>query len=146
MADLQELYQTIIMDHNKRPRHYGVLADFTHRAEGYNPICGDKLEIRLKLSGEQIEAIQFEAACCAICKASASMMTQALTGAELKAVDETRGQVDAYLQGALPDPDADDELAALSGVSQFPARIKCAQLPWQTLDKALRPKESSSEN
>jgi len=78
--DLHDLYQDIILDHNKRPRHYGALADYTHTAEGYNPICGDKLTIFLVLKEDRIEAVQFEAACCAICKASASMMAEVLIG------------------------------------------------------------------
>jgi SUF system FeS assembly protein, NifU family len=112
-----------------------------NRAEGYNPICGDKIELRLNVAGKQIQAIQFESACCAICKASTSMMVDALQGKALEEIGSLRQQVDQYLQGGgeeIGDADAlDSELAALSGVSKFPARIKCAQLPWQTLEKAL---------
>ena len=81
--NLNDLYQGIILDHNKRPRHYGALANATHVAEGYNPICGDRIEVFLQLSGDQIEAIQFECASCAICKASASIMAESLVGQSL---------------------------------------------------------------
>ena len=144
MQDLQELYQTIIMDHNKRPRHYGLLTDFTHSAEGYNPICGDKIELRVKLEAGRITAVGFEAACCAICKASTSLMADVITAQNLAEVAEKRRAVDGYLSGneAPASPATlQDELSALSGVSQFPARIKCAQLPWQTLAKALKDSE-----
>jgi len=148
MGDLQSLYQSVIMDHNKHPRHYGLVDTYTHHAEGYNPICGDKIELQLELSDGRIRGIHFEAACCAICKASTSMMADALSGQDLKRIPELQGQVTGYLDGSLhPETDADalpDDLSALAGVSQFPARVKCAQLPWQTLGKALKSEGSDS--
>lgn len=140
MSDsLHDLYQEIILDHNKRPRHYGVLAEYTHTAEGYNPLCGDKLNVYVKISGDQIEAIQFEAASCAICKASASMMMEALSGKTLDEAASSQKRVAELLTTDIEaDMAADGELAALVGVRKFPARVKCATLPWHTFESALK--------
>lgn len=136
--DLHDLYQDIILDHNRRPRHYGVLASYTHTAEGYNPLCGDKLNVFLQLNGDTIEAIQFEAAACAICKASASMMTEVLIGKTLAEAKQLDSRVTEVLtQEVQTDLDADGAVAALAGVRKFPARIKCATLPWHTFEAAL---------
>ena len=138
--DLHDLYQDIILDHNKRPRHYGALADYTHTAEGYNPICGDKLTIFLVLKEDRIEAVQFEAACCAICKASASMMAEVLTGKTLVEAEVELQRVRDLLSTELnlkADILVDGEIAALAGVRKFAARIKCATLPWHTYVAAL---------
>lgn len=142
MSDsLQDLYQEIILNHNKRPRHYGVLADYTHTAEGYNPLCGDKLNVYVKLNGDQIEAIQFEAASCAICKASASMMMEALAGRTVQTARVQQARVAELLTADVEaDSDADGELASLVGVREFPARVKCATLPWHTFESALKEK------
>ena len=137
--DLHDLYQDIILDHNKRPRHYGVLADYTHTAEGYNPICGDKLTVYLIVKNEHIEAMQFEAACCAICKSSASMMTEALIGKSLAEAAALQQRVAELLSTDIEvDLSVDGEIAALAGVRKFPARIKCATLPWHTYQSALK--------
>jgi len=139
--DLHDLYQDIILDHNKRPRHYGALAACTHTAEGYNPICGDKLTIFLVLKGDHIEAVQFEAACCAICKSSASMMTEVLTGKTLVEAEAAFKRVGDLLSTELNvevDLSVDGEIAALAGVRKFAARIKCATLPWHTYVAALK--------
>ena len=137
--DLHDLYQDIILDHNKRPRHYGALADYTHTAEGYNPICGDKLTVYLILKDERIEAVQFEAACCAICKSSASMMTEALIGKSLAEAIAIQQRVTELLSTDVAvDLSLDGEVAALAGVRKFPARIKCATLPWHTYQSALK--------
>lgn len=143
MSDLDELYQTIILDHNKRPRHYGRLEDATHSAEGYNPTCGDRIEVSLKIVDERIYAIQFETASCAICKASASMMAQELSGKPLAAFDEIRSEVERLLSEEVAVDHTESELVALQGVRKFPARIKCASLPWHTVVKAL--KETAGE-
>ncbi len=137
--ELHDLYQEIILDHNKRPRHYGALADATHHAEGYNPLCGDKIEVYLRIEDGRIAALQFEAASCAICKASASMMTQALSGQTLTQSESIIQAVSRILKTdtGAPSLDAHGELAALAGVRKFPARIKCASLPWQTYQAAL---------
>ena len=139
--DLHDLYQDIILDHNKRPRHYGTLADYTHTAEGYNPICGDKLTIFLVLNGDHIEAVQFESACCAICKSSASMMTEVLTGKTLAEAEVAFKRVADLLSTELnleADLSVDGEIAALAGVRKFAARIKCATLPWHAYFAALK--------
>ena len=139
--DLHDLYQDIILDHNKRPRHYGALADYTHTAEGYNPICGDKLTIFLVLKEDRIEAVQFEAACCAICKASASMMAEVLIGKTLVEAEAAFKRVGELLSSELnleADLSVDGEIAALAGVRKFAARIKCATLPWHTYVAALK--------
>jgi nitrogen fixation NifU-like protein len=137
--DLHSLYQDIILDHNKRPRHYGALADYTHTAEGYNPICGDKLTVYMVIQDERIEAVQFEAACCAICKSSASMMAEALTGKTLAEAATLEQHVAELLSTDIEvDLVADGEIAALAGVRKFPARIKCATLPWKTTQTALK--------
>lgn len=138
--ELHDLYQEIILDHNKRPRHYGALADATHTAEGYNPLCGDKIEVFLQIEDARIVAIQFEAASCAICKASASMMMEALNGQSLAESESIREAVSRILttDTEAPSLDSKGELAALAGVRKFPARVKCASLPWHTYQAALR--------
>jgi nitrogen fixation NifU-like protein len=139
--DLHDLYQDIILDHNTRPRHYGALTDYTHTAEGYNPLCGDKITVFLILNDDQIEAVQFEAACCAICKSSASIMTETLTGKSLAEADAAFKRVSELLSADLnleADLSVDGEIAALAGVRKFPARIKCATLPWHTYIAALK--------
>jgi nitrogen fixation NifU-like protein len=138
--DLNDFYQGIILDHNKHPRHYGALANATHVAEGYNPLCGDRIEVFLQLSGDQIEAIQFECASCAICKASASIMAEALVGQSISFGESIQESVSRILKTDTKTVtfDVQGEVAALSGVRNFPARIKCATLPWHTYQAALR--------
>ena len=147
MSDnLNDLYQGIILDHNKRPRHYGALANATHVAEGYNPICGDRIEVFLQLSGDQIEAIQFECASCAICKASASIMAEALVGQSISFGESIQESVSRILKTDTETVthDVQGEVAALSGVRNFPARIKCATLPWHTYKAALHGKAKAA--
>ena len=138
--DLNDLYQGIILDHNKRPRHYGALANATHVAEGYNPLCGDRIEVFLQLSGDQIEAIQFECASCAICKASASIMAEALVGQSISIGDSLKESLISIIKTdtEIVTLDVQGEIVALSGIRNFPARIKCAILPWHTYQAALR--------
>ena len=138
--NLNDLYQAIILDHNKRPRHYGALTNATHVAEGYNPLGGDRIEVFLQLSGDQIEAIQFECASCAICKASASIMAEALVGQSLSVGDSIQESVNCILKTdtGTATLDVQGEIVALSGVRNFPTRIKCATLPWHTYLAALR--------
>ena len=137
--DLNDLYQEIILDHNKRPRHYGALANATHVAEGYNPLCGGRIEVFLQLSGDQIEAIQFECASCAICKASASIMAEALVGQSISIGEYLQESVSRILKTdtEMVTLDVQGEIAAFSGIRNFPARIKCATLPWHTYQAAL---------
>ncbi|MGB1127610.1 MAG: Fe-S cluster assembly sulfur transfer protein SufU [Opitutales bacterium] len=139
MSELNELYQAIILDHNKRPRHYGVLTDATHQAEGYNPLCGDKVRVYMKIDGGRIRSIRFESASCAICKASASMMTQELQGKTVDEAEQLQDRVSALLRSDADQPESDSELMSLQGVREFPARIKCATLPWHTCRDAYEP-------
>lgn len=145
--ELHDLYQEIILDHNKRPRHYGALASATHSSEGYNPLCGDKIEVFLQIDNDQISALQFECASCAICKASASMMAEALNGRNLEAAELIRESVERILKtGTDAALESEGEIAALAGVRKFPARIKCATLPWHTYEAALRGKTKIEES
>jgi nitrogen fixation NifU-like protein len=139
--DLNELYQSIILDHNKAPRNYGLLDAPTHKAEGYNPICGDKIIVTLQLDTERFKEVRFQTASCAICKASASIMAVALRGKYLSELEVLEILLNKLLAGEELDGNAlstNSDLAALSGVSKFPSRIKCAKLPWQTLHSALK--------
>ena len=136
--ELHDLYQDIILDHNKRPRHYGVLSEYTHTAEGYNPLCGDRLNVYLQVEQSVVRAIRFEAAACAICKASASMMAESLEGKTLSQAQQLDARVAELLTGQVEaDIGRDGAVAALAGVRKFPARVKCATLPWHTLESAL---------
>ncbi len=138
--ELKDLYRDVILDHNKRPRNFGSLppqpADA--HADGHNPLCGDRLTISLQMNGDRIEDIRFEGKGCAISTASASMMTEAVKGKDRAAVAELFGRVHSLLtqQDSLPDASL-GKLAALSGVREFPARVKCASLCWHTLNAAL---------
>ncbi|MGB0415800.1 MAG: Fe-S cluster assembly sulfur transfer protein SufU [Coraliomargarita sp.] len=140
MSDaLHDLYQEIILEHNKRPRHYGVLEGHTHTAEGYNPLCGDRINVFLKIEENRITDIQFEAAACAICKASASMMSENLLAKTLEEAEALGVRVNELLGTEIEaDLATEGEIAALAGVRKFPARIKCATLPWHTFESALR--------
>ncbi len=145
MFDLGELYHDIIFDHNRRPRNFQKLEGANRMAEGYNPLCGDQITIYLYLDGEVIREIGFQGSGCAISKASASMMTDSLKGktkAEAKALfDKVRkiliGEMDARV-----DLNELGELTALSGVFNFPNRVKCASLAWHILRAALKGDET----
>src|SRR5437588_5800313 len=132
-ADLRELYQTVILDHNKNPRNFGPLEDANRTSEGRNPLCGDEIKVYVRLEGDRIEDIRFEGRGCAISKASASMMTMSLKGKTTEEAEVLFQSVHDMLTGE-PDPDADPEamgrLAVLSGVREFPVRVKCASLSW----------------
>jgi nitrogen fixation protein NifU and related proteins len=136
--DLKELYRDVILDHNRRPRNFGPLERASHHAEGNNPLCGDRLTLALRLDGERIEDIRFEGSGCAISTASASLMTEAVKGKDRASVRHLFERVHALLtqSDAPPDPTL-GKLAALSGVREFPARVKCASLCWHTLNAAL---------
>jgi len=141
--ELSDLYRDVILDHNRRPRNFGDLSAANATIEGFNPLCGDRLTLRLKLAGDRIEDIRFEGQGCAISTASASLMTEAVKG-------KTREQAIALFERIhrlLTDDSApvDEELgklAALSGVREFPAREKCASLCWHTLVSALKSAEA----
>jgi len=138
MSDLSDLYQEVILDHNRRPRNFRALAAHSHKAEGYNPLCGDRLTLYLKLTGETIEDVSFEGAGCAISKASASMMTDALKG---RTVAEASALFDRFHRMVTTPPDQPVEdmgkLSSLAGVREFPIRVKCASLAWHTLNAAM---------
>jgi nitrogen fixation NifU-like protein len=136
--DLKDLYRDVILDHNRKPRNFGRLEPADGRAEGHNPLCGDQLSLFVRMDGERIADVRFEGKGCAISTASASLMTEAVRGKERAAVRELFDKVhtlltqqDAPLDGSL------GKLAALSGVREFPARVKCASLCWHTLNAAL---------
>ncbi len=139
MADLEDLYQEIILDHNKSPRNYGVLSNANRQAEGYNPLCGDHVTIYLHLDNGTIQDISFQGSGCAISKASASLMTTELKGKTEAAAEALFEGVRKMLTG---DPSADSEkvgkLKILAGVCKFPARVKCASLAWHTVNAALK--------
>lgn len=135
--ELQDLYREVILDHNKRPRNFGRLDPADAQANGHNPLCGDRLTVTLQLDGTRIGDVKFEGQGCAISVASASMMTEAVKGKERGEVAALFSRVHALL--TQPEASADDlgKLAALSGVREFPARVKCASLCWHTLNAAL---------
>ena len=140
MSELTDLYQELILDHNRRPRNYGALAGATHTAKGYNPLCGDKLTIYAVLDGDRISGLSFEGSGCAISKASASLLTDAVKGRTLAEAEALFGRVHAMLTAPMDRPvdtDAMGKLAVLSGVREFPVRVKCASLAWHTLKAAL---------
>jgi len=136
--DLKELYRDVILDHNKRPRNFGRLDPADAHADGHNPLCGDRLSVFVKMNGNRIEDLRFEGKGCAISTASASLMTEAVKGKDKSAVSQLFEKVHSLLtqQGVEPTPDL-GKLAALSGVREFPSRVKCASLCWHTLNAAL---------
>jgi nitrogen fixation NifU-like protein len=136
--DLKELYRDVILDHNKRPRNFGKLAAADAHADGHNPLCGDRLTVFLKMDGDRVDDIRFEGKGCAISTASASMMTEAIKGKDKADISALFEKIHSLLtrQDAVADPSL-GKLAALSGVREYPARVKCASLCWHTLNAAL---------
>ena len=142
--DLKQLYQDIILEHGKSPRNLGKCEGYSHEAKGYNPLCGDKVHVYLKLdNGKKVESLTFEGEGCVISLASASMMTELVKG---KSFEETKEIMDAFLnmikntseiQSNHLDEDEKTKLMSLSGVKQFPMRVKCATLSWHTLNSAM---------
>lgn len=141
MSDLNDLYQEVILDHNKRPRNFHRLPKANRSAEGFNPLCGDHITIDLEIDGDAIHDIGFEGAGCAVSKASASMMTEALKGKSEADADALFQSFHALVTGR-PDtaPTPLGKLSVFSGVSEFPMRVKCATLAWHTLRAALEGK------
>jgi nitrogen fixation NifU-like protein len=145
MSDLSDLYQEVILDHNRRPRNFHALAEPSHSAEGYNPLCGDRLTLYLKLNGDTIEDMSFEGAGCAISKASASMMTDALKGRSIAEANALFERFHRMVTTPPHEPVEDmGKLSALAGVREFPVRVKCASLAWHTLKAALRHEQRTS--
>ena len=145
MTDLSDLYQQIIVEHNRSPRNFKKLVHPTRDAEGANPLCGDQIKLEVELDGDRIADIGFQGSGCAISQASASLLTGAVQGKSTADAQELFRQVHAMLTSA-PGTPVDTaklgKLAALAGVRQFPVRVKCASLPWHTLRAAL---ESTAE-
>jgi nitrogen fixation NifU-like protein len=143
MAELNELYQQVILDHNKKPRNFKRLETANREQEGYNPLCGDQITLYLEMDGELIKDVGFQGSGCAISKASASMMTTAVKG---KTREEAGVMFDEFHRMVKGDLDADTEqnhlgrLKIFAGVREFPARVKCASLSWHTLHAALEGK------
>jgi nitrogen fixation NifU-like protein len=146
MADYKALYQEVILDHNKKPRNYGTLEHASHHAVGHNPLCGDHIDVTLNLAGECIDGIAFQGESCAICKASASMMTSAVKG-------KTRANAEILIQEFLAmatgklnldSPNHIGRLAVFAGVCDLPTRVKCAILTWHTLHAAFNSVASTS--
>lgn len=140
MTDLRELYQEVILEHNKSPRNFRLLPDATHKAEGYNPLCGDRLTLCLRVEGDRIQDVCFQGSGCAISKASASLMTTCVKGktkAEAAALFEKFHRMLSGKDPSEKDKEFLGKLAVFSGVSEFPVRVKCATLPWHTLKAGL---------
>ena len=136
--ELKDLYRDVILDHNRQPRNFGRLDPADALADGHNPLCGDRLTVSLRVDGDTITDIRFEGKGCAISTASASLMTEAVKGRSRDSVQELFGRVHALLtQQGAPADESLGKLAALSGVREFPSRVKCASLCWHTLNAAL---------
>ena len=141
MSDLSELYQQVILDHNKSPRNFRKLEGATRTAEGYNPLCGDQITVYVKLEDDVIKDISFQGSGCAISKASASLMTASLKGKTEGEAEILFDRVHKMLIGELDTKSNSHELgklSILSGVCNFPSRVKCASLSWHTLHAALK--------
>ncbi len=140
MNDLRDLYQELILDHSKKPRNFRTLEHAKRKAEGFNPLCGDRITLYLDLEGDKIRDIGFQGSGCAISKASTSMMTEAVKGKTKAEAEALFGKVRKMLSRA-PDESFDPEelgkLAVFSGVTEFPVRVKCATLAWHTLKSGL---------
>ena len=140
-AELQDLYREVILDHNKRPRNFRAI-EAARRAEGDNPLCGDRLTVYVRIDGDVISDVSFQGAGCAISKASASLMTESVRGKTLSEAAALFDRFHRMITAATGGP-ADDlgKLAAFAGVRQFPARVKCASLAWHTLRSAVESRE-----
>lgn len=138
MTDLRDLYQEVILDHYRHPHNFGPLAGANRHAEGFNPLCGDRLTLHLKMVDGVIEAARFEGEGCAISTASASLMTDALKGKTEAEAEALFAVFHALLTGETPASTTLGKLQVLAGVREFPTRIKCATLAWHTLHAALR--------
>ena len=144
MSALRELYQDTILDHNKSPRNFRKMENATRKVEGYNPLCGDHYTVYVKLDGNVIADVAFEGSGCAISKASASVMTSMLKGRTTVDAEQLFQEFHKLVKGEIDPADNIDQLgklAAFAGVSEFPARVKCASLAWHTLHTALESKD-----
>ncbi len=146
-SELRELYQEVILDHNKNPRNFGKPEHYNHHAKGHNPLCGDSLEVFIEIDGDVIQDIKFDGNGCAISKASASVMTTVLKG---KTIEEAEELFKNFHEAITSDTSAAAEnpslgkLSVFYGVREFPARVKCASLAWHTLINALENKQDAT--
>jgi len=139
--ELQDLYQEVILDHNKRPRNFRVL-EGGRKAEGYNPLCGDRFTVYLHIDNGTIKDVSFQGSGCAISKASASLMTESVKGKSIEEAKATFDEFQKMLTGPTDAPtDNLGKLTVLAGVRQFPIRVKCASLPWHTLKSAVEARD-----
>ena len=137
MSDLRDLYQTVILDHYKKPRNFGRPEGADHSAQGVNPLCGDRVQVFARLEGDKVAAVGFEGSGCAISTAAASLMTQAVQGRTRREVDELFGHYHDMVTGECEVDPSLGKLEVLAGVREFPARVKCATLSWHALRAAL---------
>ena len=138
MSELRELYQETILEHSRKPRNFGILETANHKAEGYNPLCGDHYTVFLDVKDGAIQNLSFEGSGCAISKASASMMTQSLKGKTMAEAEALFTKFHDLVTGHGDSAEEMGKLAVFGGVSEFPLRVKCATLAWHTLRAALR--------
>ena len=147
MSELSELYQQVILDHNKKPRNFRKLENPDRSADGYNPLCGDQLTIYVNLADDAVREIAFEGSGCAISKAAASMMTQAVKGKSKEQIEELFKEFHSMVTGELDEETDENHLGNLkifAGVREFPVRVKCATLPWHTMHAALHNQDHAS--
>jgi nitrogen fixation NifU-like protein len=147
MSELSELYQQVILDHNKKPRNFRRLETANHSAEGFNPLCGDQLTVYLNLEDDTVKEVGFEGSGCAISKAAASMMTQAVKGKSKAQAESLFQEFHSMVTGELNEETEQNSLGNLkifAGVREFPVRVKCATLAWHTLHAALNKEEQVS--
>jgi nitrogen fixation NifU-like protein len=140
MSDLAQLYQSVILDHNRNPRNFRVLEDADGQAEGYNPLCGDRVKVWVKVEGDQVTDVSFEGTGCALSKASASLMTTAIKGKSRAEVERLFGMFRELITGKSAPGGTREQLgklAVFSGVAEFPSRVKCASMAWHALQSAL---------
>ncbi|HEV7397648.1 MAG TPA: SUF system NifU family Fe-S cluster assembly protein [Pyrinomonadaceae bacterium] len=147
MSELSELYQQVILDHNKKPRNFHKIESANHRAEGANPLCGDQLTVYAEVENDTVKDVGFEGSGCAISKAAASMMTVAVKGKSKPEVESLFNEFHRMVTGDLDEESEPNELGRLkifAGVREFPVRVKCASLAWHTLKAALNEEPSVS--
>ncbi len=147
MSELSELYQQVILDHNKKPRNFRKLETANYSAEGYNPLCGDQLTVYLNLEDDLVKEVGFEGSGCAISKAAASMMTQAVKGKSKEQAEALFKEFHSMVTGELDEESQENSLGNLkifAGVREFPVRVKCATLPWHTMHAALHKQDQVS--
>ncbi len=146
MSDLTDLYQEVILDHNKNPRNFREPDTFNRDALGHNPLCGDRIRLYLQMEEGRLADVSFQGSGCAISQASASLMTEALKGLTVEEFENLFGRFHSLVTGKIVEASQDDlgKLVVFSGVSQYPVRVKCATLPWHTLRAALDQTENAT--